>query len=86
MWFVGELDALRGVVATGEPPRRRWSRFRRKSDPLDLNDPHTDGGTHRHAIMQITVATRELTAALAATTSLEQPTSKQKEPGRHRRR
>lgn len=85
VWFVGELDALRGVVATGEPPSRWWSRFRRRSDPLDLYDPHTDGGTHRYVIMQINVAARELTAVLAATTSLGQTTPQQKEPGRHRR-
>ena len=84
-WFVGELDSLRGLVATGEPTSRWWSRFRRGSDPLDLDDPHTDGGTHRHAIMQINVAARELTAALATTTSLGEGTSKPKAPGRHRR-
>jgi hypothetical protein len=93
VWFVGELDALRGVVATGETAGGWLSRFRRSSDPLDLSDPHTDGGTHRHVIMQINVAARELTAALAATTSLgeatatqSEATSTQKKAGRHRRR
>jgi protein-tyrosine-phosphatase len=85
-WFVGELDALRGVVATGGSPSRWWFRFRRGSDPLDLNDPHTDGGTHRHAVMRINVAARELTAVLAVTTSLGEAPTKQREAGRHRRR
>lgn len=85
-WFVGELDALRGVVATGGPPDRWWSRFRRGSDPLDLNDPHTDGGTHRHALMRINLAASSLTAVLGAMTSLGEATTTGKEPGRHRRR
>jgi len=86
VWFVSELDALRGVVATADPASRWWSRFRRRSDPLDLSDPHTDGGTHRHVILEIDVAARELTAALAAATSPGRTPPPLKEPGRHRRR
>jgi len=85
-WFVGELDALRGVVATGGQPDRWWSRFRRGSDPLDVHDPHTDGGTHRHALMRINLAASSLTAVLGAMTSLGGTTTTRKEPGRHRRR
>lgn len=85
-WFVGELDALRGLVSTGRLPERWWgSWFRRGADPLDLTDPHTDGGTHKHAMMRIHLAARELTAVLGATTSLGEATIRRKERGRHRR-
>lgn len=74
-WLVEEMDSLRGLVTMPAKPSHGWlSRIpRSRVLGIDVLDPHTTGGNHRHAVSALDRAMRTFAVTISQMTARTVP-------------